>query len=207
MTPASTWECVDQAAADIRRRCASLPETAIVLGSGLGDFSDTLLDAVAASYTELPHWPASNVVGHAGRLVIGNVAGKRIAALSGRVHFYEGYDLQAVVFATRVMGRLGVRFDQLNEFVPGLAQFRNVRIDGVMTHLAAADDAACQPLTRDQIQRFQDAVDHFAGPAARACGLPRTSSKKAGKASGTRRAATRATISINIQPAYTNVTP
>src|ERR1700752_3531211 len=59
------------------------------------------------------------------------------------------------------MGRLGVRFDQLNEFIPGLAQFRNVRIDGVMTHLAAADDAACQPLTRDQIQRFDDAVTVF----------------------------------------------
>ena len=59
------------------------------------------------------------------------------------------------------MGRLGVRFDQLNEFLPGLAQFRNVRIDGVMTHLAAADDAACQPLTTDQIQRFEDAVSVF----------------------------------------------
>ena len=59
------------------------------------------------------------------------------------------------------MGRLGVRFDQLNEFVPQLEQFRNVRIDGVMTHLAAADDAACQPLTRDQIQRFEDAVTVF----------------------------------------------
>jgi len=109
VTATSTWEQVDQAAADIRRRSAALPETAIVLGSGLGDFSDTLRDAIAASYTELPHWPASNVVGHAGRLVVGNVAGKRIAALSGRVHFYEGYDLATVVFATRVMGRLGVR--------------------------------------------------------------------------------------------------
>lgn len=56
------------------------------------------------------------------------------------------------------MGRLGVRFDQLNEFVPSLAQFRNVRIDGLMSHLAAADDAACQPLTEDQIRRFEDAV-------------------------------------------------
>jgi purine-nucleoside phosphorylase len=100
---------VEQAAADIRRRSAALPQTAIVLGSGLGDFSDTLLDAIAAPYTELPHWPASNVVGHAGRLVIGNVAGRRVAALSGRVHFYEGHDLATVVFATRVMGRLGVR--------------------------------------------------------------------------------------------------
>lgn len=59
------------------------------------------------------------------------------------------------------MGRLGVRFDQLQDFIPGLAQFRNVRIDGIMTHLAAADDAACQPLTRDQIQRFDDAVTVF----------------------------------------------
>lgn len=59
------------------------------------------------------------------------------------------------------MGRLGVRFDEMNEFIPSLAQFRNVRIDGIMTHLAAADDTACQPLTRDQIQRFDDVVTVF----------------------------------------------
>lgn len=59
------------------------------------------------------------------------------------------------------MGRLGVRFDELSEFVAALEQFRNVRIDGVMSHLAAADDAACQPLTRDQIERFEDAVRVF----------------------------------------------
>jgi alanine racemase len=61
------------------------------------------------------------------------------------------------------MGRLGVRFDQLNGFVAALERFRNVRIDGVMTHLAAADDASCQPLTRDQIQRFDEAVTVFRG--------------------------------------------
>src|SRR6185369_3515221 len=59
------------------------------------------------------------------------------------------------------MGRLGIRFDQLNDFIPGLSQFRNVRVDGIMTHLAAADDAMCQPLTQDQIQRFDDAVTVF----------------------------------------------
>lgn len=59
------------------------------------------------------------------------------------------------------MGRLGVRFDQLSEFVAVLNQFRNVRIDGIMTHLAAADDASCQPLTREQIQRFDEAVTIF----------------------------------------------
>lgn len=59
------------------------------------------------------------------------------------------------------MGRLGVRFDELTEFVSTLDRFRNVRIDGVMTHLAAADEATCEPLTRDQIQRFDDAVTVF----------------------------------------------
>jgi alanine racemase len=59
------------------------------------------------------------------------------------------------------MGRLGVRSDQLNDFVAALSQFRNVRIDGVMTHLAAADETSCQPLTRDQIQRFEDAITVF----------------------------------------------
>ena len=59
------------------------------------------------------------------------------------------------------MGRLGIRFDELNEFVPQLEAFRNVRIDGLMSHLAAADDSACQPLTRDQIRRFEEAASVF----------------------------------------------
>lgn len=59
------------------------------------------------------------------------------------------------------MGRLGIRFDNLSEFVTALEPFRNVRIDGLMSHLAAADDTACQPLTRDQIQRFEEAVELF----------------------------------------------
>lgn len=105
----STFERVEEAAAAIRSTCQQLPGIAIVLGSGLGDFADTLVESIATEYTALPHWPASNVVGHAGRLVVGNVAGKRIAALSGRAHFYEGHDLATVVFATRVMGRLGVK--------------------------------------------------------------------------------------------------
>jgi purine-nucleoside phosphorylase len=103
------FDQVEAAAAAVRARTAVLPETAIVLGSGLGDFADTLADAVATPYRDLPHWPASNVIGHAGKLVIGRVGGKVIAALAGRAHFYEGHDLSTVVFATRVMGRLGVR--------------------------------------------------------------------------------------------------
>jgi len=105
----TVYERVEEAAAEVRRVCGRLPQIAVVLGSGLGDFADTLQESVATPYSALPHWPASNVVGHAGRLVIGNVAGKRVAALSGRVHLYEGHDLATVAFATRVMGRLGVK--------------------------------------------------------------------------------------------------
>jgi purine-nucleoside phosphorylase len=103
------YDRVDDAAEAIRRRCGALPETAIVLGSGLGDFAGTLLDTVAMSYDELPHWPAARVIGHSGRLVVGVVAGRRVAALAGRAHYYEGHDLATVVFATRVMGCLGVK--------------------------------------------------------------------------------------------------
>jgi purine-nucleoside phosphorylase len=108
VTVSGAYERVEQAAENIRTRCGELPRTAIVLGSGLGDFADSLLDAIATPYGDIPHWPASKVVGHAGRLVVGTVAGKRVAALSGRVHLYEGHDPATVVFAVRVMGRLGV---------------------------------------------------------------------------------------------------
>ena len=98
------------AAEAIRRHAGSgLPEIAIVLGSGLGDFADGLGEAVVIPYSEIPHWPGSQVVGHSGRLVIGSVSGKRVAALAGRAHYYEGHRLETVAFATRVMGLIGVK--------------------------------------------------------------------------------------------------
>ena len=103
------YERVEETASHIRSRCGTLPETAIVLGSGLGDFADRLRDATSTSYGNLPHWPAASVVGHSGRLVIGSLGTHRVAALAGRAHFYEGHHLSTVTFAVRVMGRLGVR--------------------------------------------------------------------------------------------------
>jgi purine-nucleoside phosphorylase len=178
---ASTWERVDQAAADIRRRCAALPETAIVLGSGLGDFSATLVDAIATSYTELPHWPASNVIGHAGRLVIGTTAGKRIAALSGRVHFYEGYDLPTVVFATRVMGRLGVRHLVLTNAAgginPALTQGALMVIDDHINMmgtnpLLGTNDDRFGPRFPDMSEVYSARLRNIADEAARTRGVP-----------------------------------
>ncbi len=103
------FERVEAAAEVIGRRCGNVPELALILGSGLGEFAATLTGAVAVPYAEVPHWPVSTVAGHPGRLVVGTSAGKRVAALVGRVHAYEGHPPDAVAFATRVMGRLGAR--------------------------------------------------------------------------------------------------
>ena len=103
------YEKCEAAASALRARDGVVPDVAIVLGSGLGDFTDALNGSITTPYAEIPHWPASAVIGHAGKLVVGTLAGKRVAALSGRAHFYEGHDLRTVTFATRVMWLLGVK--------------------------------------------------------------------------------------------------
>jgi purine-nucleoside phosphorylase len=97
-----------EAAEFLRGRGFGGADAAVVLGSGLGAFADALAEPVRLSYEAIPHWPMSRVVGHAGRLVGGLAQGRRVIALSGRVHYYEGHPLATVVFGVRVMGRLGV---------------------------------------------------------------------------------------------------
>jgi purine-nucleoside phosphorylase len=105
----SYYEQVAAAASFIRGKSGAIPTIAVILGSGLGDFASSLGKAVSIPYEEIPHWPAATVVGHEGRLAIGDVAGRPVAALAGRAHFYEGHDLRTVTFATRVLGILGVK--------------------------------------------------------------------------------------------------
>jgi purine-nucleoside phosphorylase len=103
------YATVKEAADAIRSRVREIPRIAVVLGSGLGDFAGSLGSAVSMPYGELPHWPASAVVGHEGRLVVGDVRGRTIAALAGRCHAYEGHDLSTVTFGVRALGLLGVK--------------------------------------------------------------------------------------------------
>jgi purine-nucleoside phosphorylase len=105
----SAYDQVKAAADAIRARIPEVPEVAIVLGSGLGDFADALGDGVTMPYGELPHWPASRVIGHAGKLVVGRSGGRTIAALAGRCHLYEGHDAGRVAFAVRALKLLGVK--------------------------------------------------------------------------------------------------
>jgi purine-nucleoside phosphorylase len=100
---------IEQAASFVRARAKHAPETGIILGTGLGDFADALaLDAVVP-YRDIPGFPVSTVESHAGELHLGKLAGRPVAVMKGRVHFYEGYSMQQVGFPVRVLRELGCR--------------------------------------------------------------------------------------------------
>jgi len=110
MQPYFTLEQYDEIAGVIKGKAKFLPEIAIILGSGLGGFADSLEDPLVIPYSELPHWPVSTVPGHAGRIVIGMLEGKCLLAMQGRIHFYEGYTMQQVTLPIRVFQRLGIEW-------------------------------------------------------------------------------------------------
>lgn len=117
----SNFEQATEAAEWLRGHGCGGADVAVVLGSGLGDFADHLGDAFTIPYADIPHWPASRVIGHAGKLVGGTLRGKRVLALAGRVHVYEGHPMATVTFAMRVMGRLGVPRVILTNAAGGIA--------------------------------------------------------------------------------------
>ena len=104
----------DSAAKLILARTALRPKIALVLGSGLGGFADSLTDPTCVPYADIPAFPRSTAIGHAGQMVIGHVNGGHadaipVAAMQGRVHLYEGYSPQEITFPIRVFARMGIR--------------------------------------------------------------------------------------------------
>jgi purine-nucleoside phosphorylase len=108
MTTFVTLEQVDQAADAVRARTSHRPRVGLILGSGLNDLADSIQSADIIPYSDLPNWPLSTVVGHAGRLVIGELEGQVVMVMQGRVHFYEGYSMSQITLPVRVMRRLGL---------------------------------------------------------------------------------------------------
>lgn len=128
-----TWREFDraqEAAQLIRDRTPLRPRVGLVLGSGLGAFADSLTDATAIPYHQIPHFPVSTAVGHAGRLVVGRCERVAVAVMQGRVHFYEGYSLKEVTFPIRVLGVLGVRVLVLTNAAGGIN--RKLRARGLL---------------------------------------------------------------------------
>ena len=96
------------------------PRIGLVLGSGLGAFADELAGATRIDYAKIPNFPRSTAIGHAGRMVIGKVTDVPVVAMQGRVHFYEGYTPQQVIFPMRVMARMGIRAVLLTNAAGGI---------------------------------------------------------------------------------------
>src|ERR1700688_1236332 len=99
----------DSAAQFILTRTSLRPEIGLILGSGLGAFADSLTDATRVPYADIPTFPRSTAIGHAGQMVLGNAGNIPVAAMQGRVHLYEGYSAQQVAFPMRVFARMGIR--------------------------------------------------------------------------------------------------
>ena len=100
---------IGKAADFIRKRVDFSPEIAIILGTGLGALADQVEDSVAIEHSRIPFFPRPTMAGHPGQLVLGTIADKRVVAMQGRAHYYEGYSLDQVTFPVRVMRWLGAK--------------------------------------------------------------------------------------------------
>jgi purine-nucleoside phosphorylase len=107
--PSAEFLRAERAAKFILAKTKLRPRIALVLGSGLGDFADEFGNAAKIPYARIPNFPQSTAVGHAGRLVIGNVGNIPVVGMQGRVHLYEGYSAKEVAFPVRVFARMGIK--------------------------------------------------------------------------------------------------
>lgn len=101
-------EKIKQTAEYLAGRCGTKPTLGIILGTGLGTLVEYIENQIVIPYSEIPNFPVSTVEGHSGNLIFGDMGGKRVMAMQGRFHYYEGYDMKAVTFPVRVMKAMGV---------------------------------------------------------------------------------------------------
>ena len=102
-------EQIQETASFIKAKMHTTPNTAVILGSGLGKLVEEMTDTYEIEYKEIPHFPVSTVEGHSGRLIFGRLGNKDIIAMQGRFHYYEGYSMKEVTFPIRVMHELGIK--------------------------------------------------------------------------------------------------
>jgi len=150
-----TLQEIDRIAGIIRSRTDYQPQVGLILGTGLGGLAEAVQDPTIIPYPELPGWPTSTVIGHAGRLVIGELEGQPLLVMQGRVHYYEGYSMAQVTLPVRVMQRLGIRIlivtnaaGAINPaFLPGDVML-------ITDHLNLAGMAGLNPLIGPNLDEF-----------------------------------------------------
>ena len=146
------FESAGGAADFVFSRTKLRPQIALVLGSGLGAFAEEFSDATKIPYGEIPYFPRSTAVGHAGQLVIGKVGAVSVAGMQGRVHLYEGYSAKEIVFPVRVFARMGVKAVILTNAVGGIKrEFSQGRLVVISDHINLQ---GVNPLTGPNDERF-----------------------------------------------------
>ena len=129
-----------------------VPKAVIVLGSGLGQLANEISDKTVIPYSEIPNFPVSTVEGHAGNLIIGELAGQRVLAMQGRFHYYEGYDMKEVTFPMRVFAALGIKVAMLSNAAGGVnPQFRKGDVMLITDHISFLPD---NPLRGKNLSEF-----------------------------------------------------
>ncbi len=144
------YERAEAAAQFIFSRTKLRPKIALVLGSGLGPFADEFANATKIPYAEIPQFPQSTAIGHAGQLVVGDVNGIAVAGMQGRVHLYEGYSVKEVSFPIRVFARMGVKAVILTNAAGGI-KFTQGRLVVISDHINLQ---GVNPLTGFNDERF-----------------------------------------------------
>lgn len=159
---------------------ADYPRIAVVLGSGLGAFADTLENPKVTPYADIPGWPRSTAVGHAGKLVVGKVEGTEVAVLAGRAHLYEGYTAQQAVFGIRQLKKMGVDSVILTNAAGGINQkFRAGQLVLISDHinllgqspLTGPNDDALGPRFPDMTEAYSKCYREIARGAGKEMGL------------------------------------
>jgi len=174
-----TFTLAESSAAFLLSRTSLRPQIGLVLGSGLGAFADELTDAARIPYSQIPSFPRSTAVGHAGQMVIGKCGNIPVAAMQGRVHLYEGYSAQEVTFPTRVLGRMGIRALILTNAAGGInLQYKQGALVLISDHinlqghnpLTGANDERFGPRFPDMTQAYWKPYRQLVLAAARKAG-------------------------------------
>ncbi len=154
-------ELIDQinaAVSFIRNKSATVPEVALVLGSGLGETTSEIEVEAEFEYGSIPHFPLSTVIGHSGKLVLGKWNGKNVVVMQGRFHYYEGYSLQQVTFPIRVMKHLGAQTIFITNASGGLnPAFKVGDLVAITDHINLNSDHPLRGKNEEQLgPRFPD---------------------------------------------------
>ena len=151
-------------AADYLRSVTSdfKPEVAIILGTGLGDFADNIEVHTSIEYKDIPNMPVSTVEGHKGRLIFGTIAGRRVVAMQGRFHYYEGYTMRQVTFPVRVLALLGIKYLFVSNAAGGInTSFRVGDLMIITDHINLLPNPLIGPNMAEFGPRFPDMHDCY----------------------------------------------